>query len=160
MLIKSIQDEDFVNYHKASMFIGNCYCDWKCCLEGHLPLETCQNHQIMAQPNIDCSDEIIYQRYIANPITTSIVIGGLEPFLQFEEMVSLIRYFRENGCNDDFVIYTGYYPNEIEDQIEELKQYKNIVIKFGRYIPNHQNHYDEVLGVSLVSNNQYGEKIS
>ena len=41
-----------------------------------------------------------------------------------------------------------------------LKQYKNIYIKFGRYVPNQNEHYDEVLGVKLVSDNQYGEKIS
>ena len=39
--------------------------------------------------------------------------------------------------------------------IEKLKEFPNIVIKFGRYIPNHEKHYDEVLGIYLVSNNPF-----
>ena len=41
-----------------------------------------------------------------------------------------------------------------------LKKYSNIIIKFGRFIPNQKPHYDPVLGVELASDNQYGEKIS
>lgn len=96
----------------------------------------------------------------SNPITKSIVIGGLEPLLQFDEVLSLIKYFRNNGCNDDFVIYTGYYENEVKDKIAEMKKYKNIILKFGRYIPNQEKHYDDVLGVYLASYNQYAKKIS
>ena len=40
-----------------------------------------------------------------------------------------------------------------------LKKYKNIIVKFGRFIPNQEKQYDEVLGVYLASNNQYGEKL-
>ena len=62
--------------------------------------------------------------------------------------------------NDDIVIYTGYNEDEIEGQLRILSLYENIYIKFGRYIPNQQSHYDEVLGVNLASNNQYGKKVS
>lgn len=41
-----------------------------------------------------------------------------------------------------------------------LKQFSNIVLKTGRYIPGHEKHYDEVLGVYLASNNQQAERIS
>ena len=64
------------------------------------------------------------------------------------------------GCDDDIVIYTGYYENEIKDKIDILKQYKNIVVKFGRYIPNDTEHYDSVLGINLANKEQYGKKIS
>ena len=80
--------------------------------------------------------------------------------LQFEDIVSFVKYFREHGCDDDIVIYTGYYENEIKDKIDILKQYKNIVVKFGRYIPNDTEHYDSVLGVNLANKEQYGKKIS
>ena len=38
--------------------------------------------------------------------------------------------------------------------------FPNIIIKFGRFIPNQEGHYDEVLGINLASKNQFGEKIS
>lgn len=160
MLIKNLQDEDFVNYKKASMFIATSICNWKCCIEQNLDTGICQNAPLARSKTLDVANERIFQRYINNPITKAIVIGGLEPMLQFDEVFDLIKYFRTNNCLDDFVIYTGYYKNEIKDKIEKLKEFPNIVIKFGRYIPNHEKHYDEVLGIYLVSNNQYAERIS
>ena len=55
---------------------------------------------------------------------------------------------------------TGYYKEEIQDKIEWLKLYEPIIIKYGRFIPNQQPHYDETLGVMLASDNQYAERLS
>lgn len=159
MRIKSLIAEDFINYKNPSMFIGTCFCTWKCCIEANIPLSICQNHEIAKESVINISNESLYQKYIDNSITQSIVIGGLEPILQFDEVCELIEYFRNNDCNDMFVIYTGYYPDEIKDEIETLKKYRNIIIKFGRFIPNKLHRYDEVLGVELASDNQYAERI-
>lgn len=159
MLIKTIIDEDFTNYKKPSMFVGTCVCNWKCCVENNLPITTCQNQPLSQQKNIEFSKEDLYKRYSSNLITQSFVFGGLEPFLQFEELLETIKYIRQ-FCNDDVVIYTGYYPNEIQDKVDQLKQYENIIIKFGRFVPNQRSHYDSILGVNLVSDNQYAEKIS
>jgi hypothetical protein len=41
-----------------------------------------------------------------------------------------------------------------------LRYYKNIYVKFGRYLVGQEPHYDEVLGVTLASDNQYGKKVS
>lgn len=160
MLIKDIKDEDFVNYKLPSMMIATCKCNWKCCVEQGLDKSICQNSSIAQQKNIEVSADEIFSRYTSNPITKSIVIGGLEPFLQFEEVYQLIKYFRGNGCKDDFVIYTGYYICEIQDKVNRLKEFDNIILKTGRYIEKLNSRYDEVLGITLASNNQYGIKIS
>ena len=70
-----------------------------------------------------------------------------------------VKKFRKKS-NDDIVIYTGYYKEEIVDKINRLKNYDNIVVKFGRFIPGHEKHFDEVLGIELASDNQYAEAIS
>ena len=60
-------------------------------------------------------------------------------------------------------IYAEYDRNkeeEISEQVLWLKQFKNIVIKFGRFVPNQTPHYDEILGVNLASDNQYAKKVS
>ena len=80
--------------------------------------------------------------------------------LQFKEVFNLINYFRIAGCIDDFVIYTGYYPHELEEEIKKIKRFDNIIIKYGRFIPNSLLRYDRVLGVNLSSENQYAEKVS
>ena len=49
--------------------------------------------------------------------------------LQFKEMFDVIKYFRDQGCNDMFVIYTGYYPYEITEELNKLSQnFNNIMI--------------------------------
>ena len=160
MLVKEIVDEDFQDYKRASMFISAISCDFKCMKELKVDLGICQNMRIAKLPNKKVDISSIFKRYISNPITTSIVIGGLEPMLQFRELLSLVHYFRMQGCNDDFVIYTGYYPYEIEKEVKELKSFDNIIIKYGRFMPNSTSKYDNILGISLSSKNQHAEKIS
>ena len=84
----------------------------------------------------------------------------MEPFLQYEELDALIGLFREEGINAPFIIYTGYYPEEIQPALSLLKKYKNIIVKFGRYVPDKPHRYDEVLGIELSSDNQFAQQIS
>ena len=157
MLIKGIQDEDFVNYKKPSMFISFPNCTWKC--DRECGMQVCQNSTLATAKSIDVDIDKLVKRYINNPITSSIVLGGLETFDSWEDLIELISKFRQI-TDDDIVIYTGYYKEEIESYINELKQFQNIIIKFGRFVPNNKKHYDEVLGVYLASDNQHAEKIS
>ena len=156
MLVKNIVEEDFVNYKLPSMFIATCFCDWKCCREQNLDISVCQNSDISKQAKYNISNKVIFNRYISNPITKAVVIGGLEPMMQFEEIYDLIKCFRDNNCKDMFVIYTGYNENEILNQIDRLKKFENIILKIGRYRPNNKSHYDDILGINLVSDNQKG----
>ena len=158
MQIKFLVDEDFVNYKKPSMFIGaGISCSFKC--DKECGQNVCQNSSLSREPTIRLSTEKIVTRYIDNPITSAIVIGGLEPFDNYNEVRNLIKEFRHQ-TNDDIVIYTGYNKKELGDKIEELSIYPNIIIKFGRFVPNSQARMDEVLGVKLASSNQYAEYIS
>lgn len=161
MRVKKILDEDFTNYYKPAMFIGTISCMGKCCIEAGLPLSTCHNDGWREAPVIEYSDRILCERYLSNPITKAIVFGGLEPFEQTEELLTLIKTLRNNyRCGDDIVIYTGYEEEELIDEIDVLSQFHNIIIKFGRYIPNKASAQDPVLGVTLASFNQYARKIS
>lgn len=158
--LKGVVMEDFVNYAKPSLFLITCKCDWKCCHEANIPITVCQNEPVVRQTTKEFLISSIYKAYIDNEITKAVVIGGLEPILQFEEVLSLLDYFRKQNCNDDFVIYTGYYKEEIGKEIEQLKKYPNVVLKYGRYKPNLISRYDDVLQITLVSDNQYAERIS
>lgn len=161
MRVKTIVDEDFINYKKPAMFIGTISCGGKCCTEGNFPLSVCQNDGWRGCAPVDYQDEVLVKRYLQNPLTQAIVFGGLEPFEQTAELLSLIKTLREDfDCHDDVVIYTGYYPAEIDNIVTRLSVFDNIIIKFGRYIPNMKSKFDEVLGVNLVSDNQYAIKIS
>lgn len=161
MIIKTIVDEDFVQYKQPCMYIGTAFCDGKCCKEAGIPLSVCINDEWRDTATVAIADETIIERYLSNDITKAICFAGLEPFEQFEQMFNLISKLRnEYHCNDTVIIYTGYYKDEIEKQIEALSCFKNIIIKFGRYIPNNPGRYDEVLGVHLASDNQYAEQIS
>ena len=158
MRIKFLVDEDFVNYKKPSMFIGFPNCTWKC--EKECGQKMCQNKELALSPDIEISYKTIVDRYMGNPITKAIVCGGLEPFDTWEDLVNLIHEFRRH-TQDFIIIYSGFYLSEINDKVEYLRQnYDNIIIKFGRFVPNQEPHYDEVLGIKLASSNQYAERIS
>lgn len=161
MKIKTIVDEDFVNYGTPSMFVGTSTCGGKCCIEAGVPISTCQNDSWRSCSVMDIDDDVIIRRYLQNYITSAIVFGGLEPFEQYDEVLSFITKLRNHYlCNDTVVIYTGYNENEIHDEVAELSMLQNIVIKFGRFVPNASKRFDTVLGVWLASDNQYAVRIS
>ena len=153
MKIKGLISEDFVNYKKTAMTIMFPYCTFKC------GTEYCQNSPLSKAEDIEIDIINIVIRYLNNPITESVVMQGLEPFDSWGDLIEFVKQLRES-TDDDIVIYTGYYKEEIADKMALLSKYKNIVIKYGRYIPDQKEHYDEVLGVSLASENQYAERIS
>lgn len=108
MLIKNLVDEDFVNYCRASMFIGTSTCSWKC------GKGLCQNSELACAPALTINDCAIVQRYLSNPLTSAVVVGGLEPFDQWEELRHLVDEFRRY-TTDTIVIYTGYTEEESEE---------------------------------------------
>lgn len=157
MKIKGLIDEDLVNYKLPSMFIATSKCSFKC--DAECGKAVCQNLPLATAPVIEVDNKKLVDRYMSNNISQSVCIGGLEAFDDTDDLMAFIHEFRSR-CDDDIVIYTGYYEDEIQAYIDKLKStYSNIVIKFGRYIPDQQPHYDEVLGVNLASDNQKGVRV-
>lgn len=154
MKIVGIRDEDFTNYKKSSMYIGFPHCSFKC---GH---NLCQNSTLAKQAPVEISCESLVKRYINNSFTDAIVIAGLEPMDDYDDLLQFIIEVRKY-CTDDIVIYTGYNKDEILGKVDEIKcsGKVNIIIKFGRFIPDQKPHYDTVLGINLASDNQYAERI-
>lgn len=159
MRIKGLIDESFVDYKKPSMYIAFPFCDWKC--ERDAGCAICQNSQLAHEPIIEISELAIISRYVKNPITKAIVMSGLEPLNSIDELYSLCYELRKY-TNDDIIIYTGYTEEEFKQMtnIHRFYNIPNIIIKFGRFIPNQEKHYDEILGVELASPNQYARRIS
>lgn len=156
MIVKGILTEDFINYKKPCMTIEFPKCTFKCDKENGNNL--CQNYALQFEQDIDISYKSIVDLYMENTITKAIVFQGLEPFYDKKELYELIKQFRQ-FTDDDIVIYTGFTEEELKSEIPTLQTFGNIVIKFGRYRPNQEKHYDEVLGVYLASGNQYGKRL-
>ena len=154
MIVKGIISEDFINYKRVSMTIMFPYCKGFKCGSNY-----CQNSSLANEKNIEINVADLVSKYVSNPITDAVVLQGLEPFDSWDDVLTFIKELRKNTI-DEVVIYTGYDKNEILEQVKELSKYPNIIIKFGRYVPNETAHYDSILGVKLASNNQYAEKIS
>ena len=155
--VKDVIDEDFINYKKPNMFVATSTCTFKC--EKECGIQCCQNNSLAKQPIIEISTEKLVQRYLENPISESVVMGGMEPLDSFDDVVEFISVLRKYS-EDPVILYTGYYKSEIEDKIEQLQKFPNIIVKFGRFKPNEPHHIDPILGVELASTNQYAEKIS
>ena len=159
MTVIDIVWEDFVNYKVPCMTLQMPYCSFKC--DKEYGCDVCQNSALAHAPVHHWDAAEIIHAYCDNPITRAVCFQGLEPFDSFEDLYDFIFLFRKfYSQTDDVVIYTGYKKYEIENQLAQLKQFSNIVVKFGRYIPQQPPIYDEVLGVELASPNQYAERIS
>ena len=168
MIVKGIEAENFENYKDPALFIAFPRCSFKCDKEAKCAV--CQNSALSLSEDIEVKISTLVDLYMENPITKAIVCGGLEPFDSFDDLHCLIINLRYR-TPDPIIIYTGYTEEEISAMkymIEEvkysfldiLKVYENIVIKFGRFIPNQDKHYDNLLGIELASPNQYAKVIS
>lgn len=163
MLIKGITDEDFINYKFPSLFIATDTCTFKC--DKECGRRVCQNSSLANAPTIDIAIDELATRYTLNSITHAVVFGGLEPVDQFDDLIAFLSALRSpdgHDCHDDVVIYTGYTKDEMAETecLARLSVFDNVVIKYGRFIPDQQPHFDPVLGVYLASDNQYAERIS
>ena len=130
MWLKGITDEDFVNYKVPSMFIATSTCTFKC--DKECGRQICQNMELAKEDDIHTGDDYLINRKLR------------------------MQY----GCTDPVVIYTGYTEEEANGWVQFLMSMPNIIVKFGRYIPDQQPHRDPILGVDLASDNQYAKQIS
>jgi hypothetical protein len=156
MKLKGLNEYDICNYKEPSMFLIFPYCTFKCDKENGSQI--CQNSALAREKEIEVKDLDLIHRYMANPLTHAIVCGGLEPLDSWEELWNFICVFRAFS-KDPIIIYTGYKEEEAQDKINFLSQVNNIIVKFGRFIPNSPHIFDTVLGVELASNNQYAKYI-
>jgi len=156
--IKGIIFEDLVNYKKPCLTIQMPFCNFKCDKECGEPV--CQNSDLIKQLDIYVDINEIVEWYCnVNKIDEAIVFQGLEPFDSWTDLRQWIYTFRQH-TNDDIIIYTGYNKNEIEWKLNELKKFDNIIIKYGRFVPHKESHYDKILGIELASPNQYAEVLN
>ena len=156
MKIIDIIEEDFVNYKKPCMTIMMPHCTFKC--DKECGKQVCQNSDLASAKKINVPTKSIIEKYLKNSISEAIVFQGLEPFDSFSQILNFIKKFREVS-NDDIIIYTGYNKEEIKWFLTFFKNFDNIIIKYGRFIPGQEKHYDEILGVYLASDNQYAERL-
>ena len=166
MEIKGIEAENFENYKVPALFIAFPRCSFKCDKEAGCAV--CQNSALASASSKYISVDAIIRLYEDNPLTKAMVLGGLEPFDSADDLFQLVSLFR-GRTDDDVVIYTGYTEEELKSKyystyksnkisfFDMLKQYKNIIVKFGRFIPKQEKHFDTVLGVELASPNQYAK---
>lgn len=156
--VKGIIFEDFVNYKKPCMTLMMPKCNFKC--DKECGMQVCQNSGLAAAPNQTVLINDLMRGYKSNSITEAIVLQGLEPFDSLIDLYTVAAALEDFNITDDFVIYTGYTREELKSKLKPLyKVPGHLIIKWGRYIPNQQPHYDPILGVYLASDNQYGEQL-
>lgn len=156
MVLRNLMIEDFVNYRLPSMFLIFPFCTFKC------GRSNCQNAKLVDDPKLlVVTAEEVCKQFVSNGITKAIVCGGLEPFDSVDDLIELIDTLRNKFyCQNDVVIYTGYTEEEInsDEKKKKVLEYSNIVVKYGRYVPNETPHRDSILGVNLASSNQYAKR--
>lgn len=156
MKLLNVVEYDICNYKKPSMFLIFPKCSFKCDKECGRPI--CQNSVLAREKEIEIQSIKLIHKYLENPLTHAVVCGGLEPFDSWDDLWSFICVFR-GFSKDPIIIYTGYKEEEVQDKIIFLSQLDNIIVKFGRFIPDSPHIFDPILGIELASNNQYAVEL-
>lgn len=155
-----INMSDIVNYKKCSFTIqSGITCTFKC--EQECGEKVCQNNSLInAKPGEYFIDKII-ENFNNQNLAKAFVFQGLEPIDNLKQLLWFIYHLRKIS-SADVAIYTGYTEEECGPLISLIRMmsWENIIIKFGRFVPNDEPRFDEVLGVELKSKNQYAKKIS
>ena len=159
MKLKGIIFDDLVNYKMPCVTLESPYCDFKC--DKECGVQVCQNGPLAKAATIEYTAKEIISAYLKDDLSQALVIQGLEPLDSrwFPELWDFLVEFRKNSA-DPIVIYTGFKEEEVGSIIELLQKLPKVIVKFGRYIPDQENHYDDILGVNLASPNQYARRIS
>lgn len=156
--------ETFVDYKKRGVLIGFPTCNGKCWKDLGMDTSICQN-EILKENLIEIPLGTLLDKIkenIESGYAEAIILGGLEPLEDIDNLLSIVDFISNTSEDTDIVIYTGYYKEEIQAQLKEIKGYarnNKVIVKFGRFIPNANYKYDEILGVTLASDNQYAEVI-
>lgn len=153
--------QDCINNGKSITYLieSGVKCTFKCDKESKS--QVCQNYSLCkTAPKVFMIKNLIND-YLSQNLSKSITFQGLEPLDSLKQHLWFIYHFRKI-CNDPIYLWTGYTEEECDDLIYLINKMKweNIIIKFGRFIPNDESHLDPVLGVELKSKNQYAKKIS
>lgn len=162
-------ETDVVNFWRTSMCIGMPYCDGKCWKDlnargGNYDWSLCHNGGLLKERKIEIPVNELAKKYVNNPLSHAVVFAGMEPLISMNEVVAFIAYLRGAcRCDDPVIIYTGYNEDE-EPYIKfhnllETAEVNNVIVKFGRYVPDQKSHLDPVLKVMLASDNQYAKQI-
>ena len=159
MRLKGIIFDDLVNYKMPCVTLESPFCDFKC--DKECGVQVCQNGPLAKADTYDYQPKEIISAYLKDDLAQALVIQGLEPLDNrwFPELWDFLVEFRKNSA-DPIIIYTGFKEEEVGSIIELLQKLPKVIVKFGRYIPDQESHYDEVLGVNLASPNQYARRIS
>lgn len=158
MKLSGIPTMVFNDYKKTSLYIPFINCTLKCVKEakerGEYMVE-CQNHSLLKlKEYLHISVEDIKKQYIDNnPFIEAVILSGLDPFDSWEDAYEFITEFRKIS-DMEIVIFTGYEPFEIHEKLLQIKNFSNIIIKFGRYKPLEPKRYDEIGMITLISGNQ------
>ena len=141
MKIKGLTDTNFTDYKLPSLYIATPHCSFKC--DKECGRAVCQNSALAHSITYNVSNAAIAKIYNDNPITKAIVFGGLEP-LDSADLFETINELQAACKIQRVVIYTGYTEEEIQSQFPQLLSLHNLVIKYGRFIPDQKSHFDEV----------------
>ena len=159
--LKGIIWEDMVNYKKICTTLMFPKCNFKCDKESGIQL--CQNRGLAATPSQWHNIDDIMDIYMHTYLSEAIVLQGLEPLDSPIDCYIVAAALQRWKINNDLIIYTGYNPHEnnVDNIIKTISSLVpgTLIVKWGRYIPNQEKHFDPILGVYLASDNQYAEII-
>lgn len=152
-----VKTDDVIDYKNTALLLVFPKCNKSC--------PGCQNEHLRgAETKIYVINDIInlYNRLSEHK---AIVCAGLDPLDSMEDIENLLEAFNASAdmCKPvDFVIYTGYTIEEMEETVQDYlfqgwvkSKNMRLIVKYGRYDKNNNHKYvSKTLGIELAGNNQ------
>ena len=107
-----VKTDDTTDYKDTSLLLVFPTCKGKC--------EGCQNWKLFNVKSKQYLLKSILDLYNSMETHKAIICAGLEPFDSFVELKSLFEEVLKLNKETDFVIYTGYYKEEVTFLVNEL----------------------------------------
>jgi pyruvate-formate lyase-activating enzyme len=135
-------------------FVGALICAVSC----SIGCKDCFNESVKQEPNRCSYIPNILDEIQANPFNEGVILAGLEWSSQPKELIALVKEATKRHL--PIIIYTGYTSDQFIRRVPRIKEFPNVLIKYGSFNQNLRSFEHKEYGVNLASTNQHIQKIS
>ncbi|MCH4890037.1 radical SAM protein [Acidaminobacter sp. JC074] len=123
-----------------------------CALDCNIGCKGCFNQSLKEAPIFYKKADEVLDEIMSNPFNEGVILAGLEWSLQPSELMAMIKSCASK--NIPVIVYTGHKIETFLRRVPKIKNYPEVLIKYGAYDESKLSLTHEAYGVRLASTNQ------
>jgi len=129
-----------------------------CALDCNIGCKGCFNQSLKEAPIFYKKADEIMDEIMSNPFNEGVILAGLEWSLQPTELLALVK--SATVRNMPVIVYTGHDINTFLRRVPLIKQFTEVLVKYGAYDESKLSLTHEAYGIKLASTNQHIDSIA